>query len=537
MFELLWVRALLVAVATLTSSLGAGTLQVPSTPLVASAVQLGPQEIFADSFDAAAGPVTDRWEHQASSTPERTELVTHDGRSALRVRPEGNLISLQAVPFSVGTTYRVSAVISMPRRTGTHPAFWLRTKDAAQVAEIDVVESWGGEDRCGRVHLAFYWQYFPRLGNMRCRGEAYPADMVAWHEYATEFTYMGPGRDPANGFATPTRFFVDGVETWSVDRSPMAPEFLRIQHKRNCPDAEQPGCGETGTGPSMYVDHVSVQVVGRPPTGDPAAGVHAVTTTPSGVLELHALDPATSYSSFATQTSLPLGGQGWRTAKGDYNGDLVTDLFAVDPAGTVHVLDGATGFQTFLAQTGVAGIVDLSLASGTEISVGDDNGDGRADLYVISRDAENRTAVTVLDAANTFQAVLVQGGTAFPALDPLVWTIAAGDHDNDGRADLYAISSGQDGGSAAVHVLDARTGFQTFLTQTATALTAPDLATWKFTVGDYNDDGRADLYALDRDDNGLTAVHVLDAATGFESFLTQTTTALHQTTDPAWDLS
>ena len=26
----------------------------------------------------------------------------------------------------------------------THPAFWLRTKDAAKVAEIDVVESWGG---------------------------------------------------------------------------------------------------------------------------------------------------------------------------------------------------------------------------------------------------------------------------------------------------------------------------------------------------------------------------------------------------------
>ena len=143
--------------------------------------------------------------------------------------------------------------------------------------------------------------------------------------------------------------------------------------------------------------------------------------------------------------------------------------------------------------------------------------------------------MTVLDAANTFQAVLVQGSTAFPALDPATWTIAAGDHDNDGRADLYAISAAD--GQAAVHVLDARTGFQSFLTQTSTALVAEDLATWKFTVGDHNDDGRADLYALDRDDNGLTAVHVLDAATGFQTFLTQTTTALHQTTDPSWDLS
>ena len=65
-----------------------------------------------------------------------------------------------------------------------------------RVGEIDVVESWGGKARCERVLAAYYWRYSPPLGDKACLGDKYPEDMSQWHEYAAEFTYMAPGRDP-----------------------------------------------------------------------------------------------------------------------------------------------------------------------------------------------------------------------------------------------------------------------------------------------------------------------------------------------------
>ena len=165
------------------------------------------------------------------------------------MRPEAHLGSLAPVPFEVGTTYRVSATLQMPAETGVHPAFWLRTDDTQRVGEIDVVESWGGKPRCERVLAAYYWRYSPPLGDKACLGDKYPEDMTEWHEYAVEFTYMGPGQDAAAVSPVPTRFFVDGVETWSTDHAPVAPEHMRLQVKRNCPDEEQPTCGETSTTP------------------------------------------------------------------------------------------------------------------------------------------------------------------------------------------------------------------------------------------------------------------------------------------------
>jgi hypothetical protein len=71
-----------------------------------------------------------------------------------------------------------------------------------------------------------------------------------------------------------------------------------------------------------------------------------------------------------------------------------------------------------------------------------------------------------------------------------------------------------------VHILDGATDFKTFLLHATTALhnTGTDLS-WVFLVGDYNGDGRKDLYAVNKNANGKTDVHVLNGADNFKTFL------------------
>ncbi|WP_110183089.1 glycoside hydrolase family 16 protein [Nocardioides solisilvae] len=537
MLDFLWLRELLAVVTTVLGGALPSAPVVPATPVVAPVAQAPQGEVFFDDFaPTETGAPAEHWEHLASSTPERTPLTVEDGRTVVRVRPEGNLISREPVPLTVGTTYRVTAAVKMPRRTGTHPAFWLRGLHADRVGEIDVVESWGGEGRC-RVQVAFYWRYFPRTGPMECVGDRYPADMSGWHEYAAEFTYAGPGLDPATAAATPTRLFVDGRETWSAPHSPVAPEHLRLQHKRNCDDALQPSCGVPEgdlSGSSMYVDWVRVEVVGRGQAAFQPSGVHAVRPGATGAMELHALDAEQGFGGFAAQTAIPLFVRDWRLTRGDHDGDRVEDLYAVDPSGTVHVLDGASGFQGFLAHDVVVGAVDLSAAAGARVAAGDADGDGRADLHVLTRDGAGRTVVTVLGAASGFHEVLATHTTPLAGLDDPRWVTALGDHDGDGVADLHVVDLAGPSGQVEVHVLGGATGFATYLTQTATVLPAVDPATWTATLADHDGDGRVDLQLVDRDDQGRTAVHVLGAASGFQQLLTQQLSALEATPEGDW---
>lgn len=529
-----WLTELLVALQFLSPTVPpVPDLVVPETPLVAATTAAGPVEVYNDGFDA---PYGERWRHMSSSGDERITQGTFDGRTALKMRPEADLEALWTVPYEVGTTYRVSATLKMPSRTGVHPAFWLRTDDPQRVGEIDVVESWGGKARCERVLAAYYWRYSPPVGDQACLGDAYPEDMTQWHEYATEFTYMGPGQDPAAESPYPTRFFVDGVETWTTDHAPVSPEKIRLQVKRNCPDDEQPTCGQTSTSPSMFVDQVRVEKVSRQSSGPPA-DVVAVQEPPTGGVEAHVLDPATGYASFANQTALPLTEQGWRYATGDFDGDRVTDVYAALPAGggtaQVKVLDGSGYLRLFLTH---ATIVQRDTRLGrAQFVAGDYDGDGRDDLWVVDLDRDGRLAVSVLDASTGFQTELSDAVTAAPALDPDRWQVTTGDFDFDGRDDLYLVDL-QSEGRTAVHVLDAKTGFTTFLAQTFTAALAVDPATWSVSTADHNGDGRDDLVMVNRA-GATTEVHALDAATGFSSYLLQTGTALGATTDPSWTIA
>jgi hypothetical protein len=78
----------------------------------------------------------------------------------------------------------------------------------------------------------------------------------------------------------------------------------------------------------------------------------------SGTAELHVLDGATDFQTYLAHspTAQGPGGQGiWKWIALDYNGDGRVDLVGIATAGTgsgmteVHVLDGATDYTTFIA--------------------------------------------------------------------------------------------------------------------------------------------------------------------------------------------
>lgn len=528
-----WLQELLVLVSMLPSTAaGVPALEVPVLPVTSGAAVTGPSQVFADGFDA---PYAERWSHLSTSTADKVTQSTLEGRSVLELRPEAHLQYATEVPFEPGTTYRVSAILKMPRETGVHTAFWLRTNDLQRAGEIDVVESWGAQQQCSRVQVAYYWRYAPPIGDVECAGDRYPRDMDAWHTYSVEFTYQGPGQDPAAEVATPTRFFVDGKQTWSTPHAPVSPEHLRLQNKRNCPDEEQPTCGETSTTPSMYVDQVSVEVIGRVPTGAPA-DLTTIRETETGA-EAHVLSAAAGFSTYANQTPLPITGRGWRFTSGDFDGDRATDVYGIRMAGRktaqVQVMDGADYLHSSLHH---ATIVERRGGLGrTRFLAGDVDGDGRDDLYLVSNTPDGRTHLTVLDASTGFQTTLADVDLPVPSLPRDRWRVAVGDYDFDGRDDLYLVDT-QAGDHTAVHVLSARTEFMSWLAQTPT--TAPPLdATWVVTAADDNGDGRDDLVLVDRDADGVTEVHALDAAAGFAAYTREVRTVLGPTTDPTWTIA
>jgi hypothetical protein len=142
--------------------------------------------------------------------------------------------------------------------------------------------------------------------------------------------------------------------------------------------------------------------------------------------------------------------------------------------------------------------------------------------------------VHILNGADGFQSYLQQVRTRMHVTDePGRWSFLLGDYNRDGKPDLYAIDRHDPNGDrTSVHVLNGADGFQSYLQQVRTRKHVTDEpGMWSFMLGDYNRDGTPDLYAIHRHDpNGdRTSVHVLNGADGFQSYLQQVRTRMHVT--------
>ncbi len=236
-------------------------------------------------------------------------------------------------------------------------------------------------------------------------------------------------------------------------------------------------------------------------------------------------------------------------AAGDANGDGVDDLiiaatFASGPenrrpeAGEVHVIFGGELPGAFDLAVRQSGVTILGLDEGDQIghsaTVSDFDGDGIADMLLgaVSADgpANDRDLAgeaylvfggpsppDTIDTAEGEEALRIYGADA---VDRLGRTVAAGDLNGDGRADLLLAATGGDGligslpDAGEIHIIYGRPGLQGALDL---ARQATDMVIEGLDSGDVlgvSNVARPSLISADMDGNGLDDVLVSAAGDG-----------------------
>lgn len=221
----------------------------------------------------------------------------------------------------------------------------------------------------------------------------------------------------------------------------------------------------------------------------------------------------------------------WQFIGSPFNNDWIVDLVAINKKGrggnpaadrtTVHILDGAGGFKNFSLHA-----VTALHHTGPEFEfrMADWNGDGHKDLFAIKKwSTAGSTEVHILNGATNFSTFLAHLPTGLHPTDHN-FEIRIGNFDGDTKPDLIAIKK-NGATSTEVHVWSGASNFQSKIFASGTALHKTD-GGWSFDIRDTNRDGKLDLVAFARSANPV-AVHVLDGARSFQSFLNHNVTRLH----------
>ncbi len=214
------------------------------------------------------------------------------------------------------------------------------------------------------------------------------------------------------------------------------------------------------------------------------------------------LEPPRAWWAGSRASSDVLTGHPVAMAVADVNGDGRADvaLFSDDPttgdlAIDVLISDGASLDAPIRWWTGPhVGTLESVLA-------GDFDGDGRADIALVTSDA----AAGTTDGRRTLSVDVLLGDGAGVFSDPHPWfedaapvaastRVLAGDWNRDGRDDLMMIRASGPSGMTATALLSDGASFEPKIFRTSTTGFRLDAA--KLTVSDVNGDGRADVVAL-----------------------------------------
>ena len=195
--------------------------------------------------------------------------------------------------------------------------------------------------------------------------------------------------------------------------------------------------------------------------------------------------------------------------------------------------------MTSVLQGGISGSVTVTVRN-----LGNDyNGDGKPDLYAIAKTGggSGKTDLYVLNGADNYQSYLLATATLLGYTDGPAWAFSIGDYNGDGKPDLYAIAkTGGSSGKTDLYVLNGADNYQSYLLATATLLGYTDGPAWAFSIDDYNGDGKPDLYAIAKTggSSGKTDLYVLNGADNYQSYLLATATLLGYSSPTCdWDFA
>jgi Astacin (Peptidase family M12A)/FG-GAP-like repeat len=203
----------------------------------------------------------------------------------------------------------------------------------------------------------------------------------------------------------------------------------------------------------------------------------------------------------------------------------------------VQIFSGSSNHQIAILNT----TLPISYGSSQfDTQVIDFNNDGKLDIVSIKRNdaGSNSVELHVMDGATGFQSFLTQVGTVFAVNQPSSTKFRLADWDGDNRPDLISIPTQNTGtGKVEVHIATAASNYRQFTLHTGTALSTIDSdANWDFDMGDFNKDGRPDLIGIRKNNTqtGRAELHVLSGANNFQSFVAQTGTAFPQDVGSNW---
>ncbi len=208
----------------------------------------------------------------------------------------------------------------------------------------------------------------------------------------------------------------------------------------------------------------------------------------------------------ATGSPFAVGNQPFSAAIADFNKDGNPDLAVANLAdNTVTVLLG-NGSGGFTAASGSP----FGTGAGSQpfsVAAGDFNGDGNPDLAIANSGANGGNSVTVL-LGNGSGGFTAASGSPF-AVGYAPTSVAIGDFNGDGNADLAVANSGFGNNSVTVLLGNGLGGFTPEVGSPFAAGTNPEFVA----VADFNGDGKADLAVANLTSNNLSVLLGADVAT------------------------
>ncbi len=199
---------------------------------------------------------------------------------------------------------------------------------------------------------------------------------------------------------------------------------------------------------------------------------------------------------------------------------------------TVRSVLAAAGWHT--GSPTVTTPLNLGLPSQWQLRFGPYGGDGANDLWGIRLvgGASGKIELHVLSQASGYQTYLTHTATAQAARSPAATQVRLGSYRNDHASDVFLVfTSGTGSGHLEVHILSAASRYATFVGHFATPA-APTTTGWAWLIGDAANAGNLVGVQFGASASGRTEVHSLSASSNYHSSAGATATAMGlQSTD------